>query len=109
MADEVRASPTELGRVAQVFLDEAQALFDGLRAARDGLPLTAEMIGETPSAVRVELAHTEVEDAAGTAVERLIAVLEQDVDALYQIAFAYRQADQEAADDLSRQYPNIPQ
>lgn len=108
MAEEVRASPSELGRVAQLFLDEAQALFDGLRTARAGLPLTAEMLGEVPSAARVASAHTEVEDAAGTAVERLIAVLEQDVDALYQTAFAYQQLDREAAERVARQHPNIP-
>lgn len=53
-------------------------------------------------------AHTEVEDTAGTAVERLIAVLEQDVDALYQTAFAYQELDREAAERVGRQHPNIP-
>ena len=108
MADQVRASPTELGRVAQLFVDEAQALFDGLRAARAGLPLTEEMIGAVPSAFRVATAHTDVEDAAGTAVERLIAVLEQDVDALYQTAFAYQQMDRQAAENVAGRHPNLP-
>jgi hypothetical protein len=108
MADEVRADPTELGRVAQLFLDEAQAFSGGLRAARARLPLTADMIGAVPAANRVEAAHTGVVDAAGTAVERLVAVLEQDVDALYQTAFAYQQADREAAVDLARRYRNVP-
>jgi hypothetical protein len=94
MPDEVRASPTELGRAAQLALTESQSLFTGLRLARGGMSLDEESIGNTAMAAEIATAHTEVSETAGTAVERLISVLEQDVDALYQIAFAYQRGDQ---------------
>jgi hypothetical protein len=108
MADEVRANPPELGRAAQLSLTESEALFDALRQARGEVPLAAEAIGNTARTGTVATAHTELVETAGTTVERLIAVLEHDVEALYQTAFAYQKADRDAAADLARQHRNIP-
>jgi hypothetical protein len=108
MPHEVRADPVELGRAARLALAESQALFEALRQARGELPMHPEVIGKTRRAFEVMAAYTALTESAGMAVERLIAVLEVDVDALYQTAFGYQQADLAAAEDLRRTYPNIP-
>lgn len=108
MADEVRADPVDLGRAAGLSLTESIALFDALRAAREGVPLPAAALGSSASADGVASSHVDVVEAAGLAVERLIAVLEQDVEALYQTAFAYQLADRLAAERLGRVGPGIP-
>lgn len=99
--DEVRADPEELGRLAQTSLDESIALFDALAEVRAGVSLPEGVLGDTGSAGGVAEQHALEVEAAGTAVERLISVLEEDMDALYQVAFAYQAADAQAGWGLS--------
>lgn len=98
--DEVQASPQELGRLAGRSLDESIALFDALQAARGELPLPAAAIGDTEQGAAVADQHALAVEAAGTAVERLVSVLEQDMDSLYQTAFNYQEEDRAGENEL---------
>lgn len=98
---EVRVDPVDLARAADLALHESTSLFEAVRRARGDLPLAGAAIGNTTAADFIASAHVGVVDAAGTALERLVAVLEHDVEALYRTAFAYQQADDEAAAALA--------
>jgi hypothetical protein len=98
--DEVRVHPVDLASAADLTLHESTSLFEALQLARGDLPLAASAIGDAPAADFVALAHTGVVEAAGTAFERLVAVLEHDVEALYRTAFGYQQADDASAEAL---------
>lgn len=100
MAKEVRAKPSDLARLADAFLTESKDLFTGLKTARGEISLGADVFGNTDSAAKVQAAYTGAIEAAGTDVERLIAVCEEDMESLYQTSFAYQLADQKAKADI---------
>lgn len=105
MAEEVRADYTELARLAGDVLKAADGFADGLQTARDSFSLSAAAFGNSTAGRSVHQAQQLVAEEGGTAVEHLVEVLEADVDRIYAVAFAYQQADQEAADDLCRTAP----
>ena len=97
MTDTVRVDPTELARVSQSYLDVSQKMFAALRLFRASAlvaPADFGSVGEGDGLTRV---HEEELGLAGSLFERYIAVLEVDADNLLRLAFAYQQADQEAA------------
>ena len=78
----LRADPAEIAEMADLFL----------RASRD---ISVAVAG-------VSDALSGVLDDADVAVGRLVAVLEADTDALYGVAFAYDQVDDDAAHRFER-------
>jgi hypothetical protein len=108
MSGEVRADPVELARVAQSCLDGSQDLATALSTARADTMLSTSDFGNVANAGRQSEAYHGVEGSAGTAVERLITVLEVDNESLLRAAFAYQQADEEAERRLRQKHRNIP-
>ncbi|MDG4791840.1 hypothetical protein O7626_39180 [Micromonospora sp. WMMD1102] len=108
MGDEVRADPVEIVRVAQSYLDNSSELASALRAVRADAVLSPADFGQVSPAGQLTDAYNTVTAAAGTAVERVIGVLEVDNESLLHVAFAYRQADERAAERHRRDHPNIP-
>jgi uncharacterized protein YukE len=106
--DEVRADPVELTRLAEQMLTASQQISDGWRLAQGELAVPAEAFGDTPAAGTARSEHQATVDAAEVTIGRLVAVLENDVDALYRTAFAYQQADEAAARKFHREHPNLP-
>ncbi|GAA1753775.1 hypothetical protein [Luedemannella helvata] len=96
MADEVRANPEELAKLAGTTLDTSIALGDGWTDARTDLAVPVAAFGNLAASAGASSAHTTAVENADTAVGRLVAVFEGDVDRLYRCAFTYQQADQEA-------------
>jgi hypothetical protein len=95
---EIRAEPDAIVQLANETLTAADQFADALAAARGTASPPGSAYGNCGLAAS---AHATVESAlagAETAVDRLTAVYEGDVDRLYRVAFAYRQADAAAAD-----------
>jgi uncharacterized protein YukE len=108
--NEIRADPVELTRMAGVTLSASQQLADAWGAAQGKLAVPGQAFGNAsgPGFHQLTSVYPRVSDGAGPAVEALTAVLENDTDALYRTAFAYRKADDDAAAKLARQHRNIP-
>jgi hypothetical protein len=102
VAEEVRADPVALSRLAAEVLTASRTLGDGWRAARDGLDVPAAAYGDSAGAAGVRAAHQATVEDADATVGRLVAVLEGDVDRLYRVAFAYQLADQREAERQRR-------
>ena len=102
MADEVRADPTALAKLADATLDASIGLGNGWRAAQSAVAPPASAFGNLPASGGVHRAHRSAAEEADTGTGRLIAVYEGDVDRLYRVAFAYQQADREAAERARR-------
>jgi len=100
--DEVRADYPELARLAGEVLTAADGISDGLRAGRGSLTVPVSAFGNSSAGPAVHRTHEAVTEQGGTTTERLVEVLEGDVDRIYRVAFAYQKADQEAADQLGR-------
>jgi len=99
---EIRAEPDALVRLAAHTLTSADRLADALAAVQAAGSPAAGAYGNAGVAPG---AHASVERAlaaAETALGRLAGVYEGDVDRLYRAAFAYRQADSEAAERQRR-------
>jgi hypothetical protein len=108
---EVRADPVELTRLADAMLSASQAVADGWRGAQGPLAIPAEAFGDSSGAAGLATAHEASADDADVANGRLVAVLEGDTDRLYRVAFAYKQADDDAARRMAQQHAhgrNIP-
>lgn len=108
MANEVRADPVELARVAQTYLDNSKDLATALRTVRADAMISPADFGKVAPANSLNSGYTTIAGSAGTALERLIAVLEVDNESLLRVAFAYQQADQAAEAAMRRQHRNIP-
>lgn len=102
MTVEVRADSTELARLAGEVLAAAEGVTDGLTTAREAILVPGTAFGNSEAGSSVHLAHQAAAECGGTAAERLVEVLEGDVDRLYAVAFAYQKADRDAAADLCR-------
>jgi hypothetical protein len=102
MAAEVRADPIELTRLAQTLLRASQRLGDAWRAAQRDLTPPVSEFGDTAGCSSLHKGNATVVEPAGLALDRLVAVLEGDVDRVYRLAFAYEQADLHAMDEMER-------
>ena len=105
MAEEIRADPVALARLAQLYLDNSQDLAAALRAVRADSVISAADFGRVAPAARLRDGYTAVSGSAGTALERVIAVLEVDNESLLRVAFAYQQTDEEAARKMPKHGP----
>ncbi|MQA25222.1 MAG: hypothetical protein GEU94_07085 [Micromonosporaceae bacterium] len=105
MVQEVRADYTDLARLAQDILEAADGVTNALRTARDAFTLPVSAFGNSSVGSSVHYAHEQTTETGGVTVERLVEVLEGDVDRVYRVAFAYRKADLEAAEDTCRNAP----
>lgn len=104
-AKETRADFTEMARLAGEVLKAADGISDALRTGRDSFTVPVAAFGNSPGGPAVHSAHEAVTEQGGSTIETLVGVLEGDVDRIYRVAFAYRQADQEAAHRLCRVRP----
>ncbi|PZS31484.1 MAG: hypothetical protein DLM59_09890 [Pseudonocardiales bacterium] len=96
------ADYTELARLAGEVLKAADGISSGIRASRAPLTVAPAAFGDSSAGPAVHSAHLAVVEQGGTTNERLVEVLEGDVDRLYRVAFAYQKIDQDAADRLCR-------
>lgn len=106
--DELRVAPPELTRVGDQMLRSSMAVADAWRLAQGKLTVPETAFGDTASAGDVRAVVQETADSADVTVGLLGAVLEGDMDRLYQIAFAYQMLDEAEAREFRRTHPNIP-
>ncbi len=97
MAEEVRADPLTLGRLARTTLDASGRLADAWSDVAAAVAAPVAAFGNLAAGPLVHGAAQAAAEAATTTVDRLVAVHEGDVDRLYRTAFAYEQADRAAA------------
>jgi hypothetical protein len=97
MVTEVRADPEELAKLASDTLAASEQLSDGHSDVYADLAVPASAFGDTTLSAAVQGAHDAVLAASETTVGRLVIVQEGDADRLYGVAFAYQQADAQAA------------
>jgi len=101
--------PTKLAELAQTCLTASQDVGDAWSEARVGLQVPSGAAGNTPGGAEVLAAHVAAGDAAATAVGRLVAVLEADVDAVYLCAFDFATTDEAVASGLESMHPLPPE
>jgi hypothetical protein len=99
---EIRAEPDALVQLASQTLGAADLFADALAEAQGTAGPPGSAYGNAQVAAGVHAAAQAALADAETAVGRLNAVYEGDVDRLYRVAFAYRQADIEAAERTRR-------
>jgi hypothetical protein len=102
MATDIRVDPRQLTRLAATVLAASQDLADGWRTAKNGLALPRKAFGTVRHAAAAYQAHQSTVDRADTTIGRQVSILEDDVDRLYRVAFAYEQADLEARRTMDR-------
>jgi hypothetical protein len=107
MADDLRADPVELARLAGDVLTASQQLRDNWASAQAHLDIPAAAFGNSAGAAGVAGSHTTTRDEADLTIGRQIAVLEGDVDRLYRVAFAYEKMEQDEAERLRREAAGI--
>jgi hypothetical protein len=108
MGEEFRADPVELARAAESCLDQSAELAAALRTVRADSLISPADFGQVGAAGQLDSAYGTVAASAGTAVERMVGVLEVVNESLLRVAFAYREADVRAAERHRREHPNIP-
>ena len=100
MATDIRADPLELTRLTATVLTASQDLADAWRTTRNALAVPLAAYGNSNSASGVHDAHQATVDDAGVTVGRQVSILEDDVDRLYRVAFAYEKAELDAQEEL---------
>ncbi|WP_433055844.1 hypothetical protein [Dactylosporangium sp. CS-033363] len=96
MAQELRADPDELIKLAAACLAAADTLGGRYRSDHGELDLPADAFGNTEAAAGLARTAAAVGANAHRAVSAHVEVLEEDADALLQTAFAYLAADRQA-------------
>jgi hypothetical protein len=94
---EVRANPIELTRLADEMLRSSQRIADAWQTAQTHLHLRPGVWGVAPADLALADRYAGAVDDADVMIGRLIGVIEDDVDRLYRVAFAYQKADDDAA------------
>lgn len=102
MADEVRAEPDALVRLAKATLAGADAMTDGWSAAQGMVAPPGAAYGNSTAGPALAAAVAGAEAAMDATWRRITGVYEGDVDKLYRVAFAYQQADARAAEQQRR-------
>jgi hypothetical protein len=108
MATDIRVDPRELTRLAAAMLAAAGDLADGWRTAKHRLTLPRRAFGTGRIASDLYDAHQATVDAADVTIGRQVSILEDDVDRLYRVAFAYEQADLDAGRTMDRAAGGLP-
>jgi hypothetical protein len=99
---DVRADYVEVARLAADVLAGSEQFADGWRDAMKDLAPPAAAFGNSKVGASLCDAHAGVVDEADTAIGRLAHVLEDDVDRLYRIAFAYEKDEADRQQELLR-------
>jgi hypothetical protein len=107
VADEIRADPIELAKLADEVHGAADKLTDAVTATAHGLRVPVGALGDVQDVDLLRQACTEAAATAGTVSELLTAIMEGDVDRLYQSAFAYYRVNQ-AIEEEARKLGNPP-
>ncbi|MEO7443382.1 MAG: hypothetical protein ABIW46_07615 [Acidimicrobiales bacterium] len=94
--------PSDVVRLAGALLDGAGELSRAAVRFGGDAALPTEALGNLSSSWAAADMCLSVQEGAAEATEYLIEVLEGDVDRLYQVAFAYQDADEAAARDIAR-------
>ena len=102
MATDIRADPLELTRLAATVRTASEELADARRTTRNPLAVPLTAYGNSNSASGVHAAHEATVDDADITVGRQVSILEDDVDRLYRVAFAYEKAELDAQQNLIR-------
>ena len=89
--------PERLCQLADTCLTQSQSMADGWSGAAGALAVEGTAAGNTAGGADLLSAHGGLVDAADIGVGRLTAVLEKDMDALYQCAFDFSCTDEAAA------------
>lgn len=100
----MRATPTDLCRLAEDCITISQTLGDGWSGHQDGLSVPASAAGDVTGAGALATAHGKAVQQAATAIGRLVGVLEIDSDGLMLCAFDISGADEKAAEG----FENVP-
>ena len=109
MATDIRVDPRELTRLAAKMLAASRDLADGWRTAKNRLALPPDAFGVgRPAAAAIHKAHESTVDDADTTIGRQVSILEDDVDRLYRVAFAYERADLDAQQTIDRASGGLP-
>ncbi len=90
--------PAEVARLARSYLDTSRALFGDSRDLRTGGQLSLEQFGNVKPAGELLSAYQNVFDLSGSALERLVAVLEEGSDQLYRTAFHFEKVERDIRD-----------
>jgi len=101
-AREFRADYVELSRLAGDVLTAADGIGDALGAGREVFTVPAAAFGNSSAGAGVHGTHEVASGRVGATSERLVEVLEGDVDRLYRVAFAYKKLDEDNADRICR-------
>ena len=96
----MKVVPQQLSRLADDCLAASQSLSDDWNGAQNGLTVGGRAAGNTAGAAGLLTSHQAAADAAGTAIGRIVGVLEKDMDALLQCAFDFTTTDESAAQDF---------
>lgn len=97
MTDGVKLVHLDVAGLAGTVLTESQHLAEAMLLAQDRLPAPAAAFGNSSAASLAYEACQRAVEATGEAAGLLTGVLEDDVDRLYQVAFALVAADEESA------------
>jgi hypothetical protein len=109
MAIEMCADPVELARAAGTSQVEARALAEDLVTYRGHLALFEGAFGKKYDNSHAGFAffrYNQDFQAAMVTIERIITVLEEESDGLYETAFVCKAVDEEAARDLANVSPD---
>jgi hypothetical protein len=99
---DLRADYIEIARLAADVLAGSQQLADGWRDAKKDLAPPPTVFGNTAVGASLSDAHVNAVDDADTTTDRQVNVLEDDVDRLYRVAFAYEKQEADAQAELYR-------
>jgi hypothetical protein len=102
MGDEFRADPEELVRLAKTTLTNSDGMTASWSSAQGGLTPTGSAFGNTLEGGQFAVTVAEAAAAMDDTWRQITGVYEGDVDRLYRVAFAYQQADREAAERQRR-------
>lgn len=100
--------PEKLCTLAGHLLGTSQDLNDAWTANLGTLSTPAAAYGNTGNAGTAAGASQQVVSGAQTAIDRLVSVMENDMDDLYACAFAYSSVDEASAGSLESAYPMPP-
>lgn len=98
--DGFAVSPADVVRLAASVLDAACDLGEATGRFHGDASVGAAAFGNLPAGPSLAGACLDAQSSAGIAAERLVQTLEGDVDRLYQVAFAYQEAEQAATRSL---------
>lgn len=102
MGDGYVADAEVLAGQAALTLTASQTMADGWSAAQGRVVVQGAAFGNLTLSARLDAAQQQAGSALGDTTGRLVAVFENDADALYRTASTYQRAEDDAQDRLER-------